>query len=54
MHLLMFEDAGEAANIAKTEANALEIYAHLGNSAISPYFSNVISAAIPNWPVATL
>ena len=39
--------AGEAANIAKTEANAYEISACLANLPISPYFPTVDSAAIP-------
>ena len=41
------EGAGEAANIAKTLANAYEIYAHLHNLAIFPYFHTGASAAIP-------
>ncbi len=39
--------AGEAANVAKTQANAYEICTSLGNFAIFPYFPTVASAAIP-------
>ena len=38
--------AGEAANIAKTQANAYKICPCLGNLAIFPYFPTVASAAI--------
>ena len=39
--------AGEAANVAKTQANAYEICTSLGTFAIFPYFPTVASAAIP-------